>query len=145
MRGSATCKHTLAAQHSVIHTNSTLLCPGSIPRHSSAGLRWRPHHGREGGKSKSKMCRSRAFSAIISFTRPMRMTQRQWRRSDRAFRSRDLDFHRTLTGRLREHRRGDFEGTVGGYNVDRAASRASHLSYASILCTLGRGAGRRRL
>ena len=50
MRGSAKC--TLAAQHSVIHTNSTYLYPGSLPRHSSAVLRWRPHHGREGGKSK---------------------------------------------------------------------------------------------
>lgn len=76
----------------------------------------------------TKRCRSRAFSAIISSTRPTRMTQRQWRRSDRAFRSRDLDLHRTLTGRLREHRRGDFEGTVGGYNVDRSASRARYIS-----------------
>ena len=93
----------------------------------------------------TKRCRSRALSAIVSSTRPTRMTQRQWRRSDRAFRSRDLDLHRTLTGRLREHRRGDFEGTVGGYNVDRSASRARYLSYASIPCTLGRRAGRRRV
>ena len=92
-----------------------------------------------------KRCRYRAFSAIVPSARPTRMTQRQWRRSDRAFRSRDLDLHRTLTGRLREPRRGDFEGTVGGYNVDRSASRASYLLYTSIPCTLGCGVGQQRL
>ena len=53
------------------------------------------------GTSKYKRCRYRAASAILSSARPTRMTQRQWRRSDRAFRSRGLELHRTLTGRLR--------------------------------------------
>ena len=138
-------KHTLAAQYNGIDANSTRNRPVPIPRSGSAGLRRRRHHRCEGGKLNYEKCRNHGISAMASSARPMRTTQGPWRRSDRAFRSRDLDFHRTVTGRLRRHRRGDFEGTVGGDDVERPGYRAGYPSYLSIQCTWGRWTGRRRL
>ena len=100
-------------------------------QHSSRSLRqrlWRPHHGRGGGKSKyKKVSSSRCLGHFI-----IRMTHAHDAEAMAAFPGHGSGLAisdanlihrivRTLTGRLREHRRGDFEGTVGGYNVDRSA------------------------
>ena len=56
----------------------------------------------EGGKLNHKKYSNIAVSAMASCAQPIRITQAPWRRSDRAFRSRDLDFHRTVTGGLKD-------------------------------------------
>ena len=86
-----------------------------------------------------------AVSAMASSARPIRITQAPWRRSDRAFRSRDLDFHRTVTGGLRRRSRVAREGLVVGCGVDRPTVWAMYRLYTPVPWSWGRGAGHRRL
>ena len=54
----------------------------------------------------SKKCRNDVVLATASLPVVPAMTHWPWRRSDRTFRTRDLDLHRTLSGRLRRCSRG---------------------------------------
>ena len=86
-----------------------------------------------------------AVSAMASSARPIRITQAPWRRSDLAFRSRDLDFHRTVTGGLRRRSRVAREGLVVGCGVDRQTFWVIYPSYTSVPWSWGHEAGHRRL
>ena len=88
---------------------------------SPGGLLTEPPH-RDGTKWKSsidKKCRNDVVLASVSLVWTPGMTPWPWRRSDRTFRARDLDLHRTLSG-LSDGALGElFRGPGCARNVER--------------------------
>ena len=66
------------------------ISPGGLLRALTDGTKWKC--------SINKKCRNDVVLASVSLVWNPDMTPWPWRRSDRTFRARDLDLHRTLSG-----------------------------------------------
>ena len=87
------------------------ISPGGLLRALTDGTKWKG--------SINKKCRNDVVLASVSLVWTPDMTPWPWRRSDRTFRARDLDLHRTLSG-LSDGALGElFRGPGCARNVER--------------------------
>jgi len=87
------------------------ISPGGLLRALTDGTKWK--------SSIDKKCRNDVVLASVSLVWTPDMTPWPWRRSDRTFRARDLDLHRTLSG-LSDGALGElFRGPGCARNVER--------------------------
>ena len=87
------------------------ILPEGLPRALTDGTKWK--------SSIDKKCWNDVVLASMSLVWTPAMTPWPWRRSDRTFRARDLDLHRTLSG-LSDGALGElFRGPGCARNVER--------------------------
>ena len=101
-------KYTLHTHHGFGYITATWSRPGPVPRYLAGGLLRALTDGTKWKSSIDKKCWNDVVLASMSLVWTPAMTPWPWRRSDRTFRARDLDLHRTLSrvGALRRCSRG---------------------------------------
>ena len=112
-------KYTLHIHHGFGYVTATWSRPGPVPRYLAGGLLRALTDGTKWKGSIDKKCWNDVVLASMSLVWTPAMTPWPWRRSDRTFRARDLDLHRTLSG-LSDGALGElFRGPGCARNVER--------------------------
>ena len=112
-------KYTLHTHHGFGYVTATWSRPGPVPRYLAGGLLRALTDGTKWKSSIDKKCWNDVVLASMSLVWTPAMTPWPWRRSDRTFRARDLDLHRTLSG-LSDGALGElFRGPGCARNVER--------------------------